>query len=129
MKNALLMGIVLGLAGCAAPRTVSPEIKAEAETPLICTGKEQCDLYWQRSLFYVNKNSRFKVQTVNESIIMTYSPTGGSAYVAYNISKEPLGQGAIRIWTKVYCDNMFGCVPDTVTEIANLKRYVRMGTN
>ena len=83
---------ILAIAGCAAPQPVrSPAVVAAADAPLLCKGKDQCDLYWQRALFYVNNNSRFKVQLANDSLIQTFSPTGQTSYVGYNISREPLG--------------------------------------
>lgn len=127
MKKIALALIFAALAGCATTKEASPEVKAAAEKPLICEGSEQCDLYWQRAMFYINSNSRYKIQTSNENLIQTYNPTGGDAYVGYNISREPLGNGRFRIWVKVFCDNMFGCVPEVYSEIAKVKRYVASG--
>jgi hypothetical protein len=126
MIRALLTGVLV-LAGCATQKPLSPELVEEVEKPLICSGSEQCSLFWQRSLFYVNHHSAFKIQTANESLIQTFSPTGGSPSIAFNISKEPLSGGAIRIWAKIYCDNMFGCVPDVPSEMVRFKRYIRTG--
>lgn len=127
MKKIALLCLLFVLAGCATQQPISPEVKAAVEKPLICEGKDQCDLYWQRSMFYVNNNSRYKIQTSNENLIQTYSPTGGTPSVGYNISREPLGNGRFRIWIKVYCDNMFGCVPEVYPEIAKVKRYISSG--
>jgi uncharacterized protein YaiE (UPF0345 family) len=127
MKYPLSFGITLALFGCATQPTASPETLAVAKQPLICEGKEQCDLYWQRAQFYVNSHSRFKIQLANDSVIQTYSPTGGVTDLGYNISKEPLQGGNARLWVKAWCDNMFGCFPDTWSEIAKVKRYVRTG--
>jgi hypothetical protein len=127
MRGIFLAGALFLLAGCATPTIVSPEDMAELEKPLICEAKEQCSLYWRRSLFYVNKNSPFKIQTVNDDLIQTYSPTGGSPLIGFNISKEPLENESTRIWVKIFCDNMFGCVPEVPGEMVKLKRYVRTG--
>lgn len=119
----LLIAAIVGLTGCAS-KPASPVEQKAAETPLICVDVEQCNLYWKRAQFYVNQNSRFKIQLSNESLIQTYSPTGGTTDVGYNISQEPLSDGSVRLWVKIWCDNMFGCYPDTVQEIARFKRYV-----
>lgn len=127
MKTFLWLGVVLSLAGCATPQQISPELQAEIEKPLVCEGREQCGLFWQRATFYVNKNSPFKIQTVSDNLIQTYSPTGGTPLIGYNISKEPLTNESARIWAKIYCDSMFGCVPEVPFEMAKFKRYVRTG--
>lgn len=119
--------LLLLLVGCATPQPVKPAIIAAAEKPLVCQGEHECKLYWQRALFYVNRVSVFKVQTVTENLIQTYSPTSGTTDVAYNVSREPLGYGANRIWVKVWCDNIFGCHPSIQNEIARFKTYVETG--
>ncbi len=100
-------------------------MQAAYEKPLICEGKEQCDLFWERVSFYINNNSTYKIQTANDNLIQTYSPTGGTTNLGYNISREPLGGGKYRLWVKAWCANMFGCYPDVYEEIANVKIYVR----
>jgi hypothetical protein len=100
-------------------------MKAAYEKPLTCKGKDQCKLYWERVAFYINNNSKYKIQTSNENLIQTYSPTGGTPSVGYNVSREPLGNGEYRLWVKVWCDNMFGCFPNAEEEIAKVKIYVR----
>ena len=81
----LLAAAIVGLTGCAS-KPLSPAEQKAAAVPLICKGVEQCDLYWKRAQFYVNQNSRFKIQLSNESLIQTYSPTGGTTDVGYNLS-------------------------------------------
>jgi hypothetical protein len=123
----LILALVILVSGCVMPNTVPSEVNSQVANPLICEGKDQCDLYWQRAMFYVNNNSRYKVQNANENLIQTYSPTGGSTYLGYNISREPLGNGRFRIWARVWCDNMFGCEPAIYPEVAKIKRYIASG--
>lgn len=125
--NAMLLTALTLLVGCSTPPPIRPEIVAAAEKPLTCDSEQECRLYWQRALFYVNRVSVFKVQTVTDSLIQTYSPRGGTTDVGYNVSREPLLNGGNRLWIKVWCDNMFGCYPSITPEIARFKSYVTTG--
>jgi hypothetical protein len=78
-------------------------------------------------MFYVNNNSKYKIQTSNDNLIQTYSPTNADPSVGYNISREPLGNNRFRIWVKVFCANMFGCQPETFSEMAKVKSYIKNG--
>lgn len=125
MRTIFLSLLLVTLFGCASNGPdLSPRMQAAYDKPLVCRGEQQCDLYWERVAFYINKHSRFKIQTSDKNLIQTYSPTGSSPYVGYNISREPLGNEAYRLWVKIWCDNMFGCHPDAYQEIANVKIYV-----
>jgi len=125
MKKIVFCILLLTLTSCASSTgNLTPEMEAEMRKPLICNGDEQCQLYWERALFYVNSHSRYKIQTQTDSLIQTYSPTGGTTNLGYNISKEPLGNNSYRIWIKVGCDNMFGCYPKRYEEVLRFKRYV-----
>lgn len=127
MKPIIVLSIALVLSSCAGRPVIPAAVQVEAERPLTCEGKDQCDLFWQRAQFYVNKYSAFKLQLVNDSLIQTYSPSGGSPSLGYNISREPTHSGSSRIWVKLWCDNMFGCYPEIVPEQAKFKTYVRTG--
>jgi len=125
MKAIILISIFTVLVGCASSnKNLSPGMEAAFHKPLVCAGDSQCKLYWDRANFYVNSNSRYKIQTANDNLIQTFSPTGGSTNLGYNISREPLGSGKYRIWIKTWCDNMFGCYPDQREEVAKFKMYV-----
>lgn len=126
MKRFALI-LAVALSACASNPPPPRAVVEAAEKPLICTGGEQCKTYWQRAVFYVNQNSTLKVQTQTDDLIQTFSPTGGTTRVGYNISREPLQGGAFRLWVKVWCDNMFGCDPDIYREMARVKKYVSTG--
>ena len=127
MKRIGLIGLIIVLTGCVSGGALSPEQQAEHDEPLVCKGKEQCDLFWQRVTFYISNNSRYKVQTLNENLIQTFSPTGGNTYLGYKITREPLGDNRFRIWIHAWCDNMFGCTPYKGEAVLSFKRYVRNG--
>lgn len=125
--NNLLLATVVLLSGCASAPPVPQSVKDEAAKPINCIDAEQCRLYWQRALFYINQHSEFKIQTVTDNLIQTFSPSGGTTRVGYNVVKEPLQGGMYRIWVRVGCDNMFGCHPEKYGETNRMKNYVRSG--
>jgi hypothetical protein len=118
------------IGGCATnkvPVDLSPELKDEYEKPLHCFDADECKLMWDRATFFVNTNAGFKIQIHNDNLIQTYNPSQYSPALAFSISKEPLGDGSYRIWTKSWCDNAFGCKPNQIEAIARAKRYMRTG--
>ena len=114
--------------GCAAqlPK-LSPSLQEAYDSPLLCESEDECKLMWERATFFVSKNAGFKMQIHNDNLIETYNPTDGSTALAFSISKEPLGGGRYRIWTKAWCANMFGCTPNQHEATARAKRYIRDG--
>jgi len=82
---------------------------------------------WERATFFVNTNSGFKLQIHNDAVIQTYSSTNGSVRLAFNILREPMGNGKYRIWAGASCGNMFGCIPTAQEGMAKAKRYIRTG--
>ena|SRR5690554_1134854 len=137
MKNYLLrcrvltsVATVVLLGGCAANKPqLTTELQSELEAPLYCEGEEQCKTMWERATFFVSSNAGFKIQIHNDTVIQTYNPMPNSPKLAFSISREPLGSGRYQIWTKAWCDNMFGCHPNHFEAIARAKRYIRTGTN
>jgi hypothetical protein len=123
------MLVLLPAAGCVQNRAIDPAIAAAAKEPLICTSEAQCELYWHRAQFWVSSNSSYKVQTVTDTIIETYSPRGGDPSLGYQIKRERFGNGQSRIWIHAGCDNMFGCQPRVEVAAADFKSYVRKTTN
>lgn len=120
----LMVMVMIGFSGCAG---MQPKMSPEAKIPLICNGDEQCQLYWDRALFYVSSHSKYKIQTQTDSLIQTYSPINASTNLGYIINKEPLGNNSFRIWIRIWCDNIFGCYPKKNEEIIQFKKYVREG--
>lgn len=110
--------------GCAS-KPIDPAVMSAAETPLICSNKAECDIYWQRAQVWVGNNSGYRIQTVTDSIIQTYGPMGQKVELAFNVSKNPGNDGSARIMIAAACDNMFGCRPNKFEAIAAFKQFVR----
>ncbi|MDM0032380.1 hypothetical protein QTI33_09610 [Variovorax sp. J22P271] len=89
-------------------------------------GKEQCDLYWRRAQAWIGINSRFKLQTVSDTVLETFTPPEASPYYAFRIVREPKEADTDRIWVAVSCRNMFGCGPPSREgAMAAIKAYIR----
>lgn len=113
------------LAGCAMQQ-VDPAITAEAQRPLTCASKQQCDLYWQRAQAYINLHSAYKIQSATDTILVTYGPAGTSRNLAYKLTKIPNADGSATIDVVIACDDyIIGCSPKAPGETISLKRYIR----
>lgn len=134
MKLLALLGFIL-VCGCAEQQiVVDPAIAAESKQPLICSDKQQCDLYWQRAQAYVNQHSVYRIQVVNDTLLATLGPTPGSNEMAYRLTRLSNPDGSATIDVAAVCDRpAFTCHTQACAEhacqperaSANLKRFVR----
>lgn len=97
----------------------------EANEPLLCANKAQCDTYWQRAQVWVSTHSGYKVQTATDAIIQTYGPFGAKVELAHQVLRLPNENGSARIIIKSNCDNIFGCHPEPYRAAVDFKRFVR----
>lgn len=122
-KTTISLLALVALSGCAAKE--NPATVAAANAPLVCEGKTQCELYWQKSQAWVATNSAWKIQTANDTIINTYNPAPNAATLGYQLVKTPLGNERYEIIVQTSCGNMFGCIPSAIQQTAALKGYVK----
>ncbi len=121
-----LLLLPLALAACAT-RGVDDATKAEANRPLTCRDKAQCDLYWSRAQVWVTQNGVYRIQTMSDNVISTYGPFGNKGDLAYQVVKEVNNDGSARITIKLSCDNPLGCRPHPAEGAIQFKRYVVNG--
>ena len=116
------------IAGCAINqvRPTADDI-ADANTPLFCSGAEQCALAWRRAQLWVVNNAHWKIQTATDVVIDTFNGDPYTPYRRFRITREPVGNGQERIIIASACSNKFGCASDELIEAASFKRYVRAG--
>lgn len=111
--------------GCATqPPQLPPETIRAANELLSCTGKPQCDLYWQRAQAWVAKNGYYKVRLATDTLIETFGPVGSSMGLAFRVTRIPTADGA-QIEFAAGCGNMFGCMPHPVVAKASFNRFVQ----
>lgn len=122
MKTLLPLALTI-LSACAsapAPQTVA-QFRSTIPT---CSGPEDCRAKWEAAQIWVSRNAGMKIQTVTDVLIETYNPTGGDPSLGVRVVKEPLGGGAYRLVVTLWCDNLFGCVPDPWQKALEFNRAV-----
>lgn len=123
----ILIGLTLGpiLSGCA---TLTPEQQAQLEKDatqqITCTKGDDCEVKWGRAITWISRNSQWKIQTQNDSMIQTYTPINQSAASGFLVNKIPLGNGVYEIAMTSGCDNLLGCIPNATELKASFNRFV-----
>jgi len=128
MKS-LIMAVVAAvlLSGCAGMRQRAAERRADFQRTIPqCSTEKQCSEMWSAAQVWVAKNCRMKIQVATDSIIETYNPVGkhNSTNLAASVTKEPLGDGKYKIVIKTYCNNPFGCVPNSFESAMDFNEYL-----
>jgi hypothetical protein len=125
-----LMIIFVFLIGCATTQRIQEKRDIFRSTIPFCHNEPDCKEKWSAAQVWVAQNCGMKIQIATDSIIETYNPVPrGTTNLAARVIKEPLGGGKYRIVVTTWCDNMFGCHPDTWDAAINFNEYVgRFGT-
>jgi hypothetical protein len=125
MKRAILvLPISILMAGCATTPQMSAEERAHKLQPVACKDKAQCDLYWQRSQIWLAKNSRYRIQLANDTLIQTYGPSNSSVDLAYTIVRDNAADGSAQLRMRAGCDNWMGCLVLPADAINAYREYV-----
>lgn len=110
--------------GCA---TMSATDKAyyqgAANSPIYCSGTDDCEVKWGRAILWVSQNSHWKIRNQTDNLITTEGPFD-TVYAAYSINKVPLGKGKYQILMRAGCGNPFGCVPSILQLKADFITFV-----
>lgn len=114
-----------GAAGCSTQGQVDPGVMQIATTPLTCSGKAECDMWWQRAQTWVTSHSTYRIESSTDTLIQTAGPDGGKPALAYQITRTPNPDGTATIGFAAHCDGSFGCKPNPWEAGANFKEYVR----
>jgi hypothetical protein len=128
-KNMAVSVVTLFLMSACA---TSPERQAKLaelqRTTPTCSGAEDCNAKWEAAQLWVVKNAGWKIQTQSTVLIETYNPANNSPAIAVRVTKEPLGGGKYQIFVKVWCANLFGCVPDSLDAALKFNREISIVT-
>lgn len=120
-----VMGLILA-SGCA----TMPDPQRQAmmdeinRTIPVCSGETDCNAKWEAAQIWVARNADYKIQLATSVLIETYNSTNGSPSIAAKVTKEPLGGGKYRLLVAVWCDNMFGCVPNAYGKALEFNKTV-----
>ena len=129
MPRLLVTLIITALTGCAAPAKVDPAKRAElARSEMVCVTQRECEIKWSTARKWVLDNSGYKIKTLTDDFLETYNPIGGSSYIGVRLNKVPRQAGGYRIEAHIWCDNMFGCNPDSTDAALDLVRKTNAST-
>ena len=123
----LLIVCIFCFHGCA---TFTPQQKQTwNQTVPMCYRESDCEAKWSAARNWVQNNSGYKIQIYTTDLIETYNPSQSSPKIAVRITKQPLstsmeGNKSYAIAIKVWCNNIFGCVPSTDDAIIGFNKYV-----
>jgi hypothetical protein len=119
----LLFASVLALGACASePYIPTAKVVEAAKTPVICEGKEACDIMWSKAQIWVSENSGYKIQVATDSIIETYTAPDYSPEYSVKMTKMPLGNGKQELSLSIYCGYPAMCREKPVVFQARFRR-------
>ena len=119
--------LAITVVGCATT-AATPEDVALANTPLYCSGEQECKTAWRRAQVWVVENAGYKLQTTTDAILETYNAPDFSTRLAMRVLREPGPNGLDRITLGLSCGKMPMCSQNHDTLTASFKRYVSRPT-
>jgi hypothetical protein len=127
MKEAAVCIVVSTLlVSCA--MTPSPALQAKQaeleQTIPVCIDEQDCKAKWEAAQIWIVRNSSYRIQTATDVLLHTYNPRRYDSKIAVQVTKEPQGGGKYRFLVNVYCDNVFGCVPNALDAALDFNRFV-----
>lgn len=129
MKRITLAALIapsIILASCATTPSPAEQAKrAEFEKTIpVCVDEKDCKVKWETAQLWIVRNSAYKLQIVTDVLLQTYNPTGGTPQIGVQATKEPAGGGRYKILVRVFCDNIFGCVPNPWDAVLDFNKTV-----
>jgi hypothetical protein len=121
----LLCAVLAILSSCGQMPSSEPGANPESAEPVLCINKTQCDVYWQRAQAWVANNSRYRLQTITDTVIETYGPLATQTGLAFRITKVPDDKDGARIYVLPVCSNVFACSPTPADAVIAFKQFVR----
>ncbi|OAJ60596.1 hypothetical protein A6V36_02050 [Paraburkholderia ginsengiterrae] len=125
MKKTLLAVLCVAAAGCSTQGQVDPNVMQIATTPLTCSNKAECEVWWQRAHTWVTSHATYAIEASTDTLIQTAGPDGGKRALAYQITRAANPDGTATIGFAAHCDGAMGCKPNPWEAGADFKQYVR----
>lgn len=131
MKHTLPALLLVLLAGCALtpPEVADASRRTAIATIPKCNSDKECEVKWSAARAWVLQNAGWKIQHVTSDYIETYNAIGGSTSIAVRVIKEPLQNGSYRFNATIWCDNMWGCIPEKWEALKNMHAYINASWN
>ena len=120
----------LVLSGCAVParktRLLSDDELLQIDTPPSCQGADECARLWRSAQAWVAQHSGYKLQTVTDAVIQTYTPPNYSLSWGFQVVRQPSASGGEQLAVYPTCGPAPIC-PETQNEMrASFNRGVRL---
>lgn len=112
------------LFGCATSPAMQAKQAEFRRTIPTCSGTEDCNAKWEAAQLWVVRNAGWKIQTQSTVLIETYNAVGSSPRIAVRVTKEPLAGEKYQFIVNVWCDNIFGCQPDSWDAALDFNRQI-----
>lgn len=110
--------------GCAtSPERLAKQAEVNRTIPT-CDSPATCNAKWEAAQLWVVHNAGWKIHTQSSVLIETYNPARSSTRIAARVTKEPLGGGKYQFLIHVWCDNVFGCNPDSWDAALDFNRKI-----
>lgn len=125
MLKAFLI-ITATLSGCA----FTPEKEVEQSRQIAiatiptCSSDKECEVKWSAARAWILANAGWKIKLITNDFIETYSAVGGETTLSVRVVKEPMQNGTYRLNASIWCDNMWGCIPDKWVALKNMHAYI-----
>lgn len=136
LSRSLAVLVAVALCGCAgsqlrdmvqprAPTLSDPAEVAAALRPLFCEGRDQCEAYWRLAQVWIARNSRWRIDTLSDALIVTFIAPRPDRTLSYRVTREPQTDGRERIAISIRCnDAVLGCLEDPLTRTLQFKRAI-----
>lgn len=124
--QAVTVSIIASIMLCAcatSPEMLAKQAEANRTIPT-CAGVEDCNAKWEAAQLWVVHNAGWKIQTQSSVLIETYNAINSSPNIAVRVTKEPIGGGKYQLLVKIWCDNMFGCQPNSWDAALDFNRTI-----
>lgn len=104
------------LIGCSSNPSSAERAAKQAEiqrTTPTCHSDQECKLKWAAARNWILANSPLKLQLITDDYLETYNPQPNYPEIAVRVQRQPLADGSGYAFpVTVWCDNIFGCVPN-----------------
>ncbi len=129
MKHLATAACVVGLVGCAASPSPDQMAKQQRinETTPHCSGEADCTAKWEAAQRWVVDNAGYKIQ-IQSSVLIQTDDAYRSPKIAVQVTKEPEGGGRYKIVAKIWCQYIFGCVPNSYDALLDFNQVVGAAT-
>ncbi len=114
--------ISLMLTSCASGPPLEERNAQFVRSVPVCLTNWECELKWSAARQWI-ADAGMKLQHITPDFMMTYNPPRESSALAVRVVKEPMA-GGYRINVYTWCNNIFGCVPNSLDAAQVFNNYV-----